>query len=126
MMKKIFNTTCFIEFLLAIVLYFMINYAFENDPYIYRALASTKMDATLMRLSIYLVPGVYIIGSIFGLIFENKKLLVFMGVIEVIIAFVFQGAFYKNDGLNTLSNILIIISIIHIISCLLIKTKKIS
>ena len=94
MNKKYINAVSIIELLLVIVMYFAIDYHFDHDRLIYIMLASTNISATLLRLSIYIIPGFHLIASTFGLTFYTKGILCFGGAVEIaagIITLIYQG-----------------------------------
>lgn len=78
MNKKIAKIICISELFISIVMYFTIAYHFDNDPYILRIIPYTNFEATLLRLSIYIIPGLNILASLFGIVFSTKGIL-FLG-----------------------------------------------
>ncbi|MBR3264443.1 MAG: hypothetical protein IKI61_00595 [Erysipelotrichaceae bacterium] len=125
MFKKIARFICILELIIAVVMYFAIAYQFDNDRIIMKILPHTDFEATLLRLSIYIVPGINIIAGVFGITFCTKGILIFAGVLEIlngILTLYYKGA---SDLMNTMGIMMIVIGIIFIICIIFAKDLKI-
>lgn len=124
MFKKIARFICILELIIAVVMYFAIAYQFDNDRIIMKILPHTDFEATLLRLSIYIVPGINIIAGVFGITFCTKGILIFAGVLEIlngILTLYYKGA---SDLMNTMGIMMIVIDIIFIICIIFAKDLK--
>ena len=124
MFKKIARFICILELIIAVVMYFTIAYQFDNDRIIMKILPHTDFEATLLRLSIYIVPGINIIAGVFGITFCTKGILIFAGVLEIlngILTLYYKGA---SDLMNTMGIMMIVIGIIFIICIIFAKDLK--
>ena len=124
MFKKIARFICILELIIAVVMYFAIAYQFDNDRIIMKILPHTDFEATLLRLSIYIVPGINIIAGVFGITFCTKGILIFAGVLEIlngILTLYYKGA---SDLMNTMGIMMIVIGIIFIICVIFAKDLK--
>ncbi|MCR5096921.1 MAG: hypothetical protein K6A70_09365 [Erysipelotrichaceae bacterium] len=124
MFKKIARFICILELIIAVVMYFAIAYQFDNDRIIMKILPHTDFEATLLRLSIYIVPGINIIAGVFGITFCTKGILIFAGVLEIlngILTLYYKGA---SDLMNTMGIMMIVIGIIFIICIIFAKDLK--
>ncbi|MBR0418253.1 MAG: hypothetical protein IJI66_03705 [Erysipelotrichaceae bacterium] len=129
MNKKIAGFISVAELIIAVIMYFAVAYQFDNDPVIMKILPGTDFEATLLRLSIYIIPGINIIAGIFGITFNTKGILCFAGVLEILAGYLtlyFKG---KSDLMNVMGIIMIVFAILFIICVLSIrknrnKTKK--
>lgn len=125
MFKKIARFICILELIITVVMYFAIAYQFDNDRIIMKILPHTDFEATLLRLSIYIVPGINIIAGVFGITFCTKGILIFAGVLEIlngILTLYYKGA---SDLMNTMGIMMIVIGIIFIICIIFAKDLKI-
>ena len=89
-----------------------------------KILPHTDFEATLLRLSIYIVPGINIIAGVFGITFCTKGILIFAGVLEIlngILTLYYKGA---SDLMNTMGIMMIVIGIIFIICIIFAKDLK--
>ncbi len=124
MFKKIARFICILELIIAVVMYFAIAYQFDNDRIIMKILPHTDFEATLLRLSIYIVPGINIIAGVFGITFCTKGILIFAGVLEIlngILTLYYKGA---SDLMNTMGIMMIVIGIIFIICIIFAQDLK--
>ena len=83
-MKKIAKLITVLELIVAVVMYFTVAYHFEHDAMIMKILPGTDFTATLLRLSIYIIPGINVICAFFGIVFSTRGLLSFIGVLEIL------------------------------------------
>ena len=74
MNKQIAKIISVLELIVAVVMYFAVAYQFDNDPIIMKILPYTDFEATLLRLSIYIIPGINIIAGFFGITFNTSSL----------------------------------------------------
>ena len=124
MNRKIAQVIPVLELITAIIMYFAVAYQFENDPIIIRILPHTDFEATLLRLSIYIIPGINIIAGIFGITFNTRGILCFAGVLEILAGYMtlyFKG---KSDLMNVMGIIMIVFGVLFILCVLTIKELK--
>ena len=94
MEKKVIKICSIIQILLSIVTYFSISSHFDADEEIFALLAHTDFIATMLRLSIYIVPGIHLLCGLYGLVFDEKKLLYIICSLEILscaLTFTFIG-----------------------------------
>lgn len=123
MNKKIIKVISILQIVLAIVAYFSITYHFNNDKSIFGLLANTDFVATMLRLSIYIVPGIHLLSGLYGLVFIDKKILLIISVVETIssaLSFTFIG---KSEYMLVLSIISIVLALIYLINVTLMKNE---
>ena len=123
MNKHIAKTVSILELIVSLIMYFAVAYQFDNDPVIMKILPHTDFEATLLRLSIYIIPGINIIAGIFGITFNTKGILCFAGVLEVLaghLTLYFKG---KSDLMNVMGILMIVFGILFILCVLTLKGK---
>ena len=121
--KRIVKAMSVLQIILAMVSYFSISIHFDNDAKIFGLLANTDFVATILRLSIYMVPGIHLLSGLYGLVFSDKKILLFIIAIEITscaLAFTYIGS---SQYMLILSIIGLTISILYLIGTLLIKKQ---
>ena len=121
MEKKVIKICSIIQILLSIVTYFSISSHFDADEEIFALLAHTDFIATMLRLSIYIVPGIHLLSGLYGLVFDEKKLLYIICVLEILscaLTFTFIG---NSLYMFILSILGLVVSIIYFIAIVLIK-----
>jgi len=104
--------------ILALVAYFSISYHFDSDKTIFKLLANTDFIATMLRLSIYVVPGIHLLAGLYGLVFDDTKILLVISVIEVIssaLSFTFIGNSTYMLVLSIIASVLALIYLINVI-----------
>lgn len=124
MNKHIAKTISVLELVAAVIMYFAVAYQFDNDPMIMKILPYTDFEATLLRLSIYIIPGINIIAGIFGITFNTKGILCFAGVLELLAAYLtlyFKG---KSALMNVMGIVMIVFGVLFIICVLTLKDPK--
>ena len=124
MNRNIAKTISVLELIAAVIMYFAVAYQFDNDPVIMKILPYTDFEATLLRLSIYIIPGINIIAGIFGITFNTKGILCFAGVLELLAAYLtlyFKG---KSDLMNVMGILMIVFGVLFIICVLTLKSPK--
>ena len=124
MNKQIAKIISVLELIVAVVMYFAVAYQFDNDPIIMKILPYTDFEATLLRLSIYIIPGINIIAGFFGITFNTKGILCFAGVLELLAAYLtlyFKG---KSDLINFMGIAMIVMGVLFIICVLTLKDPK--
>ena len=126
-MKKIAKLITVLELFVAIAMYFVVAYHFEHDAVIMKILPGTDFSATLLRLSIYIIPGINVICAFFGIVFSTRGLLSFIGVLEIL-AGVLTLYFKGNSMMMQNMGILMIVMGLIYIPCVLLyrrdKTEK--
>lgn len=130
MNKRVLNIIALAELIIAIIMYFTIAYQFDNDRIIMRIMTHTDFEATLLRLSIYIIPGINIICGIFQIVFSTNGLILFTGLLEVLAGY--MTLYYKgrSDMMFVMSIIMmclgVIVAIMSLIAMIIekIKTKK--
>lgn len=124
MNKKIARFISVAELIIAVIMYFAVAYQFDNDPVIMAILPDTDFEATLLRLSIYIIPGINIISGIFGITFNTKGILCFAGLIEILAGYLTLYFSGKSDLMNTMGIIMTVFGILYIICILTIRNKN--
>ena len=130
MNKRVLNIIALAELIIAIIMYFAIAYQFDNDRIIMRIMTHTDFEATLLRLSIYIIPGINIICGIFQIVFSTNGLILFTGLLEVLAGY--MTLYYKgrSDMMFVMSIIMMclgaIVAIMSLIAMIIekVKTKK--
>ncbi len=124
MNKKVAGFISVSELFIAVIMYFAVAFQFDNDPVIMKILPNTDFEATLLRLSIYIIPGINIISGIFGITFNTKGILIFAGVLEILAGYLtlyFEG---KSVLMDVMGIVMITIAIVFIILVLTVKDKQ--
>ena len=124
MSKKVSRLICVCDLLISVIMYFAIAYHFDNDEVIVKILPNTDLEATLLRLSIYIIPGINIIAGVFGITFSTKGILCFAGVLEIlggIMTLYFKGV---SDFMNKMGILMIALGIVFIICVLISKEPQ--
>ncbi len=124
MNRKLARVISVLELVIAIIMYFAVAYQFDNDPVIMKILPHTDFEATLLRLSIYIIPGFNIISGLFGMTFNTKGILVFAGILELLaghLTLYFKG---KSELMNVMGIVMIVIGIVFILCVLTLKCPK--
>ena len=124
MSRKIAGFISVCELIMAIVMYFAIAYHFDNDPSMLPILANINFEATLLRLMIYIVPGINIICGLFGIVFTAKGLLIFTELWEIaagILVYLYRG---QNAFIGAMAITMIVMGILFIICVIFAKTDR--
>ena len=119
--RKILKTIALAELVIAFITYFTIAAHFDQDRIIMHILPHTDFEATLLRLSIYIVPGINIICGLYGIVFSTNGLLLFTGILEILagdLTLYFKG---KNELMNVLGIIMIVLGALTIVAILIRK-----
>ncbi|MBQ2658292.1 MAG: hypothetical protein IJF87_06980 [Erysipelotrichaceae bacterium] len=124
MMKKIAKLITVLELIVAVVMYFTVAYHFEHDAMIMKILPGTDFTATLLRLSIYIIPGINVICAFFGIVFSTRGLLSFIGVLEILAGVL--TLYFKGNSLmmQNMGILMIAMGLIFIPCVLLYKRNK--
>lgn len=124
MMKKIAKLITVLELIVAVVMYFTVAYHFEHDAMIMKILPGTDFTATLLRLSIYIIPGINVICAFFGIVFSTRGLLSFIGVLEILAGV--MTLYFKGNSLmmQNMGILMIAMGLIFIPCVLLYKRDK--
>ena len=123
MNKKIARFISVAELIIAVIMYFAVAYQFDNDPVIMAILPDTDFEATLLRLSIYIIPGINIISGIFGITFNTKGILCFAGLLEILAGYLTLYFSGKSDLMYTMGIIMMVFGVLYIICILSIRNK---
>ena len=121
MRRNIVKAICVAELLIAIVMYFVVAYQFDHDAIINDMLPSTDFEANLLRLSIYIIPGLNIVSGVFGITFCTRGILVFAGLLEVLGGMITLHYRGNNGFMNFMGYLMIAMGIIFIICILTIR-----
>ena len=124
MNKTIAKVIPVLELIIAIIMYFTVAYQFDNDKVIMKILTHTDFEATLLRLSIYIIPGINIISGLFGMTFNTKGILCFAGILELLAAHLTLYYKGKSEFMNTMGIIMIVLAVLFILCVLTIKSPK--
>ncbi len=106
MNKKPLRIIAAIEIVLATAFYFALSREFDSNETIMNFLAGTDAASTLLRLAIYVIPGIHLVCGAFGLTFFTKGILLLIGIIAFATALAtyrFTGAFNVLHGLSMAS-----------------------
>ena len=124
MSKKIISYISIAELFMAFIAYFAFAYHFETDPKIMRILANTDATATLLRLCIYIVPGINLINGMFGIIFSSKGLLFFVMLLEILAGYLTLSYTGKSEFIRILGIVMIAMAVLDLLCLLLYRPKK--
>ena len=119
--KKIVNVISVIQLVLSIVAYISMSIHFNTDVKIYTMLENIDTVSTLLRLSLYAIPGIHILSGLYGLVFYEKKIIILMGFIELascISTFSFVGS---SNFMLVQSIVAVSLSLIYIVFAFRIK-----
>ena len=124
MSRKVINVISIIELLLTVIMYFVIANHFDSDRIITNTLSHITFESTVLRLLIYIVPGINLICGLFNVVFTTRGILTFSSILEIV-----AGALTLNfKGQNALMNVLgitmIVLGILSIICILTYKEDK--
>ena len=126
--KKIIKLIGLCELVIAVIMYFAIGYHFDHDRMIMRILTHTDFEATILRLTIYIIPGINIICGTFAIVFFTDALLLFTGLLEVFAGWL--TLYFKGTGefLNVMGIIIIVlgslVALLSLISWIIKAIKK--
>lgn len=122
--KKILNVISVLELILVVVMYIVIAYHFDNDRTIIRMLSQITFESTLLRLLIYIVPGINLICGLFHIVFSTKGILIFSSVLEIVAGLLTQYFQGRNDLMNILGYVMIVFGVISILCVLFIRKNN--
>ena len=118
------NVISVLELILAVVMYIVIAYHFDSDRMIIRMLSQITFESTLLRLLIYIVPGINLICGLFHIVFSTKGILIFSSVLEIIAGLLTQYYQGRNNLMNILGYVMIVFGVISILCVLFIRKNK--
>lgn len=124
MNKKIIKVMSVLQIILSIVAYVSMVVHFDSDRKIFALLAHTDFVGTILRLALYIVPGIHLLSGLYGLVFSDKKILLIISIVEIIscgLTFTFIG---KSSYMLILSIVSVVIAAIYLINVVLIKDEK--
>lgn len=122
--KRIVKVMAITQIVLAIVAYVSMSIHFNDDLYLFSMLARTDFFAVMLRLSVYIVPGIHLLAGLYGLVFSDKKVVTFIGLIELI-SCVLTLIYIGDSGfMNVLSIISVCIAGLYLLGAILIKNEK--
>lgn len=124
MNKKIIKVMAILQIVLSIVAYISMVVHFDNDAKVFAMLAHTDFVGTMLRLGLYIVPGIHLLSGLYGLVFSEKKILLIISIVELIscaLTFTFIG---KSTYMLILSIISVVIALIYLINVILIKKEN--
>ncbi len=124
MNKKLIGFISILELFLAVIAYCAFAYFFETDPKIEMILANTDAQATLLRLCIYIVPGINLISGMFGIIFSSKRLLTFVMLLEILASYLTLSYTGNNSFMNVLGLIMLLLAILDLFCLIFYRPKK--
>ena len=125
MERRIVKICSIIEILLAIVIYFSINYSFGHDAIIMSLLERTDFISTLLRLTIFIIPAVHLISGLFGLVFDARYFLIYTSIVQLICSICFL-IFLKGKSLYMfwLGITTVFVALIYLVGALLYKENQ--
>lgn len=121
--KRVVKVMSVLQIIICFVAYFSMSIHFDNDDLVFKMLENTDFLGTFLRLSLYLIPGVHLLSGLYGLVFNDKKILIGMGIVELInsgIMFIFVG---RSDYMLILAIVTSVIALLYFIGVLTIKEK---
>ena len=121
--KRIVKVMSVLQIIICFVAYFSMSIHFDNDDLVFKMLENTDFLGTFLRLSLYLIPGVHLLSGLYWLVFNDKKILIGMGIVELInsgIMFIFVG---RSDYMLILAIVTSVIALLYFIGVLTIKEK---
>ena len=124
MNRKLIKVISVAQLILCVVAYISMVIHFDADQAIFSLLEKTDFVATALRLSLYAVPGIHLLSSLYGLVFDDKKALIVIEIIELIncgLTFTFIGS---SSYMLTLSIVSISLAFIYLICALTISEKN--
>ena len=119
--KRIVKVMAVLQLILCIVAYVSMSIHFNADIKIYSQLANTDFVATMLRLSLYIIPGVHLLSALYGLVFNDKKILLIICIVEIIscaLTFTFIGS---SQYMLTLSIVSTMIAVLYLVGILITK-----
>ena len=122
MNKKIISFISIAQLFLAAISYLPLAYHFETDATM-EILANTDWTATLLRLCIYIVPGINLINGMFGIIFSSKGLLAFVMLLEIWASDLMTRYQGNNGFMGLLGIIMFVFAIVDLICLITYKPK---
>ena len=123
MNRKVIKAVSVIQIFLCIVSYISMSVHFNTDYKIYALLENTDFVGTILRLSLYIVPGIHLLSGLYGLVFKDKKILLIICIFEVVssaLSFLFVS---KSEYMLVLSIVSLLLSLAYLASILTIKEK---
>ena len=114
--RKILRTVAVFELVIAFIMYFAVAALFDQDGIIMHILPHTDFVATLLRLSIYIIPGINIICGLYGVVFSTNGLLVLTGVLEILagdLTLYFKG---RSDLMQTMGIVMIVLGTLTLLT----------
>ena len=87
-------------------------------------LPHTDFEATLLRLSIYIIPGINIICGLYGIVFSTNGLLLFTGILEVLagdLTLYYKG---RNELLSALGILMIVLGFLTVLIVLIRRIQE--
>ena len=124
MNKKIIKVMSVLQIILSIVAYVSMVIHFDSDREVYAMLAHTDFIGTMLRLGLYIVPGIHLLSGLYGLVFSEKKILLIISIVELIscaLTFTFIG---RSTYMLILSIVSVVIALIYLVNVLLIKNEN--
>ena len=122
--RKILRTIALAELVIAFITYFTIAAHFDRDRIIMHILPHTDFEATLLRLSIYIIPGINIICGLYGIVFSTNGLLLFTGILEVLagdLTLYYKG---RNELLSALGILMIVLGFLTVLIVLIRRIQE--
>ena len=122
--KRIVKVMSVLQIILCLVAYFSMSIHFDNDDLVFKMLENTDFLGTFLRLSLYLIPGLHLLSGLYGLVFNDKKILIGMSIVELInsgLMFIFIG---RSEYMLILAIVASVIAVLYFIGVLTIKENK--
>ena len=119
--KRIVKVISVLQLILCIVAYISMSIHFNEDIKVYSLLANTDFIGTMLRLSLYITPGIHLLSALYGLVFNDKKILLVICIIEIIncaLSFTYIGS---SQYMLTLSIISSVFAILYLTGILIQK-----
>lgn len=121
--KKLVKAMSVLQIVLSIVAYISMSIHFNDDKLVFAMLAHTDVIGTLLRLSLYVIPGIHLLSGLYGLVFNDKNILLVIIIFELIscgLTFTFIG---RSQYMLILSIVSCVIALIYLFGALSIKKE---
>lgn len=119
--KRIVKVMSVLQIILCLVAYFSMSIHFDNDDLVFKMLENTDFLGTFLRLSLYLIPGLHLLSGLYGLVFNDKKILIGISIVELInsgLMFIFIG---RSEYMLILAIVASVIAVLYFIGVLTTK-----
>ena len=82
--RKIIKVCAALEFVVSLVAFVAIYVCFKNNAAIFDRLEDASGLSTFLRMMVYVIPGIYFLGSMYAAVFSTRNVLIVMGTIQFV------------------------------------------